>query len=232
MRFKTTILFSGIELTVIMTQKIVAATPRLLLVLLFSGYLGQVQGAYYRCTDAAGGAVFQSSPCDPARDSIEDPPKSQFSLRIEGDAEFILKVNHCMALLAAEAPEADSFVRENIGVISQHDTSGMKAYENPPRFLFSDKSASDSVSWCASCIVHDAYHSYLYQMYKPDDGGHPTYDLWAGFAAERAANRYQLEVLQQIGAPPHEIKHMRDQDGTHADTNRDGVIDDQDQIDW
>ena len=73
--------------------------------------------------------------------------------------------------------------------------------------------ASDT--WLASVFIHEAIHFWQYRA------GHYK----AGTVAEQEANRYQLGVLQLVGAPQGEITHMLSQTGGHADLNGDGVYD-------
>ncbi len=61
-------------------------------------------------------------------------------------------------------------IENNVGVISQHGKSGMLAWETPPRYQMSDKTAYYSLTWCAGTIAHDAYHSFLYKKYLPNNG--------------------------------------------------------------
>ncbi|MEO8650597.1 MAG: hypothetical protein ABI539_15650 [Acidobacteriota bacterium] len=72
-----------------------------------------------------------------------------------------------------------------------------------------------SETWLASVIIHESVHFWQYRSGK----------YKAGTEAETEANRYQMGVLQLVGAPSAEIHHMQKQDGGHADINGDGVYD-------
>jgi len=89
----------------------------------------------------------------------------------------------------------------------------------------SDTTAFYSVSWCASTIAHDAYHSYLYQKHMPSNGKKTPYNKWGGFKSERQAISYQLKVMKKIGSSNHEINYLKTLDGTHGDVNKDGKLD-------
>jgi len=61
-------------------------------------------------------------------------------------------------------------------------------------------------------IIHESIHFWQKRS------GH----YQAGQVAELEANRYQLGVLQLVGAPQSEITYMQSQNGGHADLNGDG----------
>ena len=63
-------------------------------------------------------------------------------------------------------------IKKHIGLIQEVEPpSGMRAYANPPAFgmsrsvAFANGDEEFSLLWCASSIVHDAYHSKLYRDY-------------------------------------------------------------------
>ncbi len=156
------------------------------------------------------------------------------AIRIDGDERFVLQVRACLDLLSRKAKLEYRLVRKYVGVISQGNRSGMFAWEDPPRFQMSDKTAFYSLTWCAGSIVHDAYHSFLYQKYLPDDGSRTVGHKWSGFTSEKQAIQRQLRVLKKLDAAMHEINHLKTQDGTHGDLNGDGklTIDDFNKRDW
>ena len=150
------------------------------------------------------------------------------AITIEGNNKYKTEVKKCLRLLSLKARFEYELVEEYIGVIHQSNKSGMKAWENPPRYLMSDTTAFYSVTWCASTIAHDAYHSYLYQKYMPNNGERTPYEKWGGFEAERAAIKYQEKVMKKIGSSNHEINYLKTLDGTHGDSNKDGKLDSND----
>jgi len=147
---------------------------------------------------------------------------------VEGDDAYRNQVNKCLKLLSLKANNEYKLVEKYIGIISQHGKSGMKAWEIPPRYNMSDKTAFYSVTWCACTIAHDAYHSFLYQKYKTSNNKQPPYDKWGGFKAERLAIKFQNHVMKKIGSSNHEINYLKTLDGTHGDTNNDGKINSED----
>lgn len=151
---------------------------------------------------------------------------SQRSIEIIGDNRFTRQVWTALDLLFSRDSEAFQFSQRYIGRIEQSNRSGMVVHVNPPTFQLSDRTAYSSITWLASVIAHEAYHSYLYQYYSWHMGvENVPYDLWGGVEAERQCNAFQLGVLQRVGAPSHEVENLRQQNGTHGDVNRDGILD-------
>lgn len=148
----------------------------------------------------------------------------QHSIKITGDEKYRKQVESCLDLLALKSPDEYRFVEKNIGVIAQHSKSGMRAWEEPPKYEMSSRTAFYSVSWCASTIAHDAFHSFLYKENLPDDGTRTPYEKWAGMLSEKEAIEFQLVVMKNLGGPRHEIEYLETLDGTHGDVNGDGRI--------
>jgi len=149
-----------------------------------------------------------------------EPQTTIFNNEIEiiGDQEFIRQVEAALTLLKDKDPEAFSMVEKYIGRIEQGDHSGMWAYKDPPTFELTDRTAFYSVTWCASVIAHDSYHSKLYHDYRSTHSGSVPDDVWRGVEAERQCIAYQLNVAIKIGAPQREIDYLKSLDGTHGNT--------------
>jgi hypothetical protein len=98
----------------------------------------------------------------------------------------------------------------------------MRAYDDPPTFDLSQKTASYSDTWCAGSIAHDTYHSKLYHEYLDAHEGSVPDEVWSGQAKELECIHYQASVLREIGAPPSEITYVDHLDGSHFDLNGDG----------
>jgi len=150
------------------------------------------------------------------------------AIEVEGSLKYKGQVEGCLDLLSKKAKSEYKLVKDHIGVISQNGKSGMRAWENPPRYQMSDTTAFYSLSWCAGTIAHDAYHSFLYKKYSPIDGGKPPYDKWAGTSAEKKSIDFQLSVMKKIGASNHEISYLKSLDGMHGDVNGDGRLNNED----
>lgn len=148
-----------------------------------------------------------------------------FEIDIEGSPEYRKQVGQALNLLKNKAPNAYQIVKKYVGKILQNKRSGMAAFENPPTYKMSDRTAFYSLTWCAGTIAHDSYHSKLYHDYREKKGEPVPYEIWAGFEAEKKCIKHQMETLMLIEAPLHEINHCTSLDGTHGDTNKDGVLD-------
>ncbi|MGK0343351.1 MAG: hypothetical protein ACJAXW_003909 [Candidatus Azotimanducaceae bacterium] len=191
-----------------------------------------VIASYYKCTSESGEVLFQSMPCAETYGKSDVSDRPLYTVIVEGDSKFTLQVSEALALLEEKSPAEYLFVRRYVGLIKQNSFSGMEPWRKPPRFLLSDKTAFNSLTWCAAVIVHDAYHSFLYHKFKPDGAGYPAYHLFGDAASEREANLYMIRAMENIGSSATAIRHVRQQDGTHGDVNKDGKIDENDRVNW
>jgi len=159
--------------------------------------------------------------------AAEQPPRQghlttkHLGIQLVGTEAFTLQVQSCLDLLAQKAPDDLAFVQQHIGVIKQHQKSGMVAWADPPRYEMSSRTAMFSLTWCASTIAHDAYHSKLYQKYRHVHKGQLLYKLWAGFKAEARAIHYQTQVAKRLQAPAEELNYLINLKGTHSDLDGD-----------
>ena len=138
-------------------------------------------------------------------------------LVIRGSHRFKRQVVSSLSLLRARAPDAYQIVTNNFGAISQSKHSGMAAYRKPPTFELNDATAYASVTWCASCIVHDSLHARFYFTWLRFHAAEKVvpHDVWMGANAEMLCLAHQARVLREIGAPPTEITYC-----SSASTNR------------
>ena len=128
-------------------------------------------------------------------------------------AEFRTKIQKCLSMLRQKAPQYYLWFKKYNLKIRAARASGANFDDNAIDIA---KGTFDSTeTWLASVIIHESIHFWQYR------DGH----YHAGKEAEVEANRYQLGVLQLIGAPHSEIVYMMSQDGGHADRNGDGVYD-------
>lgn len=149
-------------------------------------------------------------------------------MELMGNARFILQVQSSLHLLMEKAPDEYAMVKKYIKIIKLGEKSGMWAHVNPPIYVMSEKSAYASITWCASIIAHDSYHSKLYHEYESEHPGYVPAEVWTGVEAERRCNEHQLKVLEKIGAPGSEIEYLKSLDGTHFDVDKDGNYHQQD----
>ncbi len=159
---------------------------------------------------------------------------SSIPILISGDKKFINQTNAALNLLKSKAPSDYAMVITYIGKIQQHNFSGMAAYETPPTYKVGT-TANASVTWYASTIVHDAYHSKLYHDYLYTYKEAVPDEVWTGMDAEMKCLEAQIQTLIHMKAPKMEIDHAISLRGTNWwDLNEDGIYDAQDEKlrDW
>jgi len=161
----------------------------------------------------------------PAATATEIALLSYYPCEIRGNADFVRQTQMALTLLWNRAPDAYLKVEKYVGVIAQDGRSGMWAYEKPPRYAVSDKTAFYSLTWYTSTIAHDTTHSELYHEYLAAHGAPVPDDAWTGIEVERFCIAYQLDVLRRIGGTKEEIDHLGYQTGTHCDADGDGDCD-------
>ena len=149
-------------------------------------------------------------------------------IELVGSTKYKQQVLKALKLLCRKSYEAYQIVEGYVGKIEEAQRSGMDASANPPTFFMSEEVAFSSLTGCAGAIVHDSYHSKLYHDYIREYGKPVPYEIWGGFEAERKCIIHEIKVLKKIGAPKHEIDYCLSLDGTHADVNKDGKLDDKD----
>lgn len=143
-------------------------------------------------------------------------------IQIRGNPKFIDQVTSSLSLLREKSPNAFALTQRYMRRIEQNSRSGMRAYDNPPTFDLSPKTAFYSITWCAGSIAHDTYHSKLYHEYV-DAHGEPVPDeAWRGKERELECIRHQTQVMKEIGAPDYELTYLDHQDGSHYDLDGDG----------
>jgi hypothetical protein len=141
------------------------------------------------------------------------------SIIIEGNPSFIAyatfqpKVQRCLNLLNTKASAYYTWLLKYNLKVRAAQRSGANFQDAAIDIASDTFNASDT--WLASVLIHEAIHFWQYR-----DGHYQ-----AGTVAEQEANRYQLGVLQLVGAPQGEITYMLSQNGGHADLNGDGVYD-------
>ena len=142
--------------------------------------------------------------------------------QIEGNPNFIPasefkpKIERCLKVLKKKAGQYSTWFNSYNLKIRAAAKSGANFDDDAIDIARATFDASDT--WLASVIVHESIHFWQFRSGKYE----------AGKVAELEANRYQLGVLQLVGAPKNEIAHMQSQTGNHADLNGDGVYDEKD----
>jgi len=120
---------------------------------------------------------------------------------VTGTPEFIAKTKEALDLLEKSRSFGD--VRANIGVIAEGRCSGMWMYDEKPTYYVGARTwRSADAMWYAGTIAHDSRHSKLYRDEKLRLGGlEPAESVWTGGQAEKACLIFQLDVLNELGAP-------------------------------
>jgi len=80
-----------------------------------------------------------------------------------GDAQFVINTQNALDIVK-QSPTAYKILTQYIGIIKQSPSSGMAAYLNLQPFKLVTQHLPLHLQY-ASCIVHDAYHSKLYNDY-------------------------------------------------------------------
>lgn len=143
-------------------------------------------------------------------------------IQIRGSQKFVNQIKAALGLLRKASPESYVVVRVYVGRIEESRRSCMAATEDPPTAYFNEHSAFSSLTWCAGSIAHEAYHSKLYHEYRQEHGEPVPSNAWVGQLREQQCNVFQLQVLRDVKAPEHEIRHTQSQNGLHYDVDGDG----------
>jgi hypothetical protein len=156
-------------------------------------------------------------------------------IQISGDKAFVQRTKAALQLLKKKTPEKYAIVLKYVGKIQQHTYSGMAASENPPTYKVGSQTSNASLTWYASTIVHDAYHSKLYYDYLYTHKEAVPDEVWTGMDAEMHCLDIQIKTLEKIKAPTYEIKYARSLRGSNWwDLDGDGDYDAEDEKkrDW
>jgi hypothetical protein len=155
------------------------------------------------------------------------------TITIVGSEAFVNHVRKALSLLQSKSSSGYPVVKKYIGRIIEGTTSGMYAYYNPPTFQMSAKEAllnesnkDYALQWCASVIVHDAYHSKKYHDYQeahghsPGSHPYPPLYVWTGEAVERECLAFQRKVCGEIGAYQKICEYLKKCDGRYCEVPR------------
>jgi hypothetical protein len=155
------------------------------------------------------------------------------TITIVGSEAFVNHVRKALSLLQSKSSSGYPVVKKYIGRIKEGTTSGMYAYYNPPTFQMSAKEAllneineDYALQWCATVIVHDAYHSKKYHDYQevhghsPGSHHYPPIYIWTGEAVERECLAFQRKVCREIGAYQTICEYLKKCDGRYCQVAR------------
>ena len=115
---------------------------------------------------------------------------------VEGSNNFISSTTQALLML-----ERTKFRRFHgyLGKVREGNFSGMFAWETPPTYQVGQLTWTADITWYASTIAHDTYHSYLYHLAGYRNANIPD-NAWKGAGAEQKCNQFQLDVLQELNA--------------------------------
>lgn len=142
-------------------------------------------------------------------ESLKSLKSKSLNVIVEGDDEFQKKTYEALALIKEKAPDQYDVVKKYISIIRMAEKSGMRAYDDPPVYEVGSATSSASLSWYASTICHDAYHSKLYHDYFKKFRVKPPNSAWTGRGAENKCLAFQKKCLEKFSAPTDEIKHLQ-----------------------
>jgi hypothetical protein len=121
---------------------------------------------------------------------------------IKGNREFIIRTNEALNLLKERDYLSYKVIIKNIEVIHQSN----KTYFDP---FLNNKTAfitlSSDITWHASQILHEAYHSKLYNN-AISENRNPI-QAYSGYIAEMYCLTQQIECLKQIQSPKYLLEY-------------------------
>lgn len=126
---------------------------------------------------------------------------SHDGIEIKGPQEFIEATVGALNLLRERDPENYRMVQDYLGKIEcVKRGSGVFMWEHPPRFIAGEKSVEEPTRIYASSIVHEAYHSKLYNdALRNGRGEAEALEVSTGRKAELSCAKVQGQSLGRIG---------------------------------
>lgn len=145
----------------------------------------------------------------PEESGNADKRREMLPILIFGPDEFVEKTEEALFLIKEKSPRSYELVTNYVSIIQSAEKSGMRAYNNPPTFKVGSRTAQSNLRWYASTIVHDAYHSKLYNDYRKKFNRKVPSEIWSGRNAENACLSAQEDFMKDVGAPEHVMKHLQ-----------------------
>jgi hypothetical protein len=135
--------------------------------------------------------------------------------QVIGTEKFQRQIQAALLLLTNKDPDDYAIFRKFFQRITESEHSGTWAYDNPATVYIAPKTAFRSLTWCASSLVHEAYHRKLYQDYLEAHGSPVPVEVYHGKEAEKICMQHQLVVLEKVGSSAYEKVWLKMQDGSH-----------------
>jgi hypothetical protein len=150
-----------------------------------------------------------------------------FGIQIVSSDDFRLQV--ARALLLLKLGDAETFVRvtNSVGIVREGSRTVAVFTNRPPLIMMSASTAFYSLTWCVAGLAHETCHIELAKKRGSNqliiDSTSVRIRGYRDFQHEElVCAAFELQALEKLGAPRHELDHIRKQDGTHFDVNRDG----------
>jgi hypothetical protein len=150
------------------------------------------------------------------QDSVATYDSTPVDIVIDGSSDCVTKTYQALNLLKSKDIDHYNLVMTYIGKITcttSGSGTGMYAWEKPPRYQIGMTSVNAGIPWYASTIVHDAWHSKLYNDYMATADPSVVYapnDVWTGETAELACLEVQYESLSAIGGSQAELDWLKE----------------------
>ena len=145
----------------------------------------------------------------PEESGNADKRRELLPILIFGTDEFVEKTEDALFFIKEKSPRSYELVTNYVSIIQSAEKSGMRAYNNPPTFEVGSRTARSNLRWYASTIVHDAYHSKLYNDYRKKFNRKVPSEIWTGRNAENACLSVQEDFMKDAGAPERVIKYIQ-----------------------
>jgi len=129
--------------------------------------------------------------------------------QIIGNDEFIKRTEAALVFIRDKAPTHYEMVTNYVLVIQAAKASGMRPFGKLPTYKVGVKTAYSSVTWYASTIVHDSYHSKLYNDYRKKFNCKVPHEIWGGREPENACLSAQEEFLKKVNANPWLVSYVQ-----------------------
>jgi len=108
-------------------------------------------------------------------------------MKIIGRKKFKERTREALELL--ETSQSFQKISSYIETIGEGEISGIDVFRKT--FKVSEKTWTSDLYWYASCIAHDAYHSFCFSHGKP----------WIWEKGEKESLAFQIKVLEELNAP-------------------------------
>lgn len=132
------------------------------------------------------------------------------SVKIKGDSAFITRTRYALMLLKQYYNHGLQIVLCYVNIIEQSEYSGITNMEYCPTFKVGDRTSSADITWYASCILHDSYHSKLFRDARNAGKTYSqSYGEASGEKAEYKCLEEQIKALNAMPTPQYVLEHAK-----------------------